>query len=92
MFAALSVFATGLEVAQLWIPGRWFDWKDIVASVGGLAIAWAIVAAARCIVRRGGRSRGQGAGYKTQASAVFTGVNGESGGIARERVLEDVAV
>lgn len=47
MFVALAVFATGLEVAQLWIPGRWFDWKDIVASIGGLAIGALVVRLAR---------------------------------------------
>lgn len=33
-------FATAIEVAQLWIPSRYFDWKDIAASIAGLLLAW----------------------------------------------------
>lgn len=33
-------FATAVEVAQLWIPGRIFDWNDIVASIAGILLAW----------------------------------------------------
>lgn len=40
---ALALFATLIEVAQLWIPHRVFDLKDIVASLAGLALAWLIV-------------------------------------------------
>jgi hypothetical protein len=38
-----AVFATVLEVAQLWIPHRFFDRKDIYASLLGLALAWIVV-------------------------------------------------
>lgn len=38
----LSLFATGVEVAQLGIRGRVFDWRDIVASLAGVLLAWAI--------------------------------------------------
>ncbi len=38
--AALCAFATVLEVAQLWIPSRNFDWRDIVVSLAGLLAAW----------------------------------------------------
>ncbi len=44
---ALAGFATALEVAQLWIPGRTFDWRDIVASLAGLALAWPVAWAVR---------------------------------------------
>lgn len=37
---ALATFATGVEVAQRWIPGRVFDWRDIAASVAGVLLAW----------------------------------------------------
>lgn len=40
---ALCAFATALEVSQLWIRGRVFDWRDIVASIAGIALAWPIV-------------------------------------------------
>ena len=40
--ATLCVFATAVEVAQIWIPTRRYDWKDIVASVAGLLLAWPI--------------------------------------------------
>jgi VanZ family protein len=40
--AALVAFAAGVEVAQHWIPGRVFDWRDIVASVAGVLLAWAV--------------------------------------------------
>lgn len=43
----VSVFAVGLEVAQLWMPGRFFDPKDIVATLGGIAPAWLLVALPR---------------------------------------------
>src|SRR5687767_2184903 len=33
---ALSGFATLVEVAQLWVRGRVFDWHDIVASIAGI--------------------------------------------------------
>ncbi|HEY1106992.1 MAG TPA: VanZ family protein [Opitutaceae bacterium] len=36
----LSAFATVLEVSQIWIPTRIYDWKDIVASVAGILLAW----------------------------------------------------
>ena len=38
--AALCAFATAVEVAQRWIPGRVFDWWDILASIAGVLIAW----------------------------------------------------
>lgn len=44
---AVAGFATALEVAQLWIPGRTFDWRDIVASLAGLALAWPVAWAVR---------------------------------------------
>ncbi len=89
-FVALCVFATGLEVAQLWIPGRWFDWKDIVASLGGIAIAWVVVRLARLgfefwVLSFGLKS------VATPPNAVATGGNGEDGEGAQRRVLEDVA-
>ena len=39
---ALSGFATLVEVAQLWVRGRVFDWHDIVASIAGVLLAWPI--------------------------------------------------
>jgi glycopeptide antibiotics resistance protein len=44
---ALAVFATGVEVAQLWIRGRVFDWRDIVASIIGILLAWPVAWALR---------------------------------------------
>ena len=41
-FLLLGVFATAIEVAQLWIRGRVFDWLDIAASLGGIALAWLV--------------------------------------------------
>jgi hypothetical protein len=38
-----AFFATVLEVAQLWVPHRIFDRKDIYASLLGLALAWIVV-------------------------------------------------
>jgi VanZ family protein len=38
-----AFFATALEVAQIWIPHRHFDRKDIYASLLGLALAWIVV-------------------------------------------------
>jgi glycopeptide antibiotics resistance protein len=44
---ALAVFATAIEVAQLWIPGRVFDLRDIAASIGGILLAWPVAWALR---------------------------------------------
>lgn len=38
----LCLFATGVEVAQLWVRGRVFDAQDIGASVAGILMAWPI--------------------------------------------------
>lgn len=86
----LAVFATGLEVAQLWIPERWFDWKDIVASLAGLAIAWAVVRLARlgfelCV---------SGFGLRNIASlpnAIVTRGDEDNRSTMREQVVEDIA-
>lgn len=40
---ALGAFAVVIEVAQLWLPHRVFDWRDIVASLAGLVCAWLLV-------------------------------------------------
>jgi hypothetical protein len=45
--AALVLFATGVEVAQLWVRGRVFDWRDIVASIAGILLAWPLAWALR---------------------------------------------
>ena len=44
---ALALFATAVEVAQLWIRGRVFDWRDIVASIVGVLLAWPVAWALR---------------------------------------------
>jgi hypothetical protein len=46
-FALVCGFAAGLEVAQLWIPSRRFDWRDIAVSIVGIALAWPIAWALR---------------------------------------------
>ena len=38
--AWLAVFAAVLELLQYFIPTRFCDWRDIVASWAGLAITW----------------------------------------------------
>ena len=45
--AALCLFATSIEVAQLWVRGRVFDWRDIVASIAGILLAWPVAWAFR---------------------------------------------
>lgn len=40
LFLLLSAFATALEVSQIWIPTRIYDWRDIVASIAGVLLAW----------------------------------------------------
>jgi VanZ family protein len=39
----VAFFATALEVAQIWIPRRHFDPKDIYASLLGVVLAWVVV-------------------------------------------------
>lgn len=48
----LAVFATVIEVAQIWIPTRIFDLLDIVASLAGLALAWIVVRSAAWLLAR----------------------------------------
>lgn len=50
---ALCGFGTAIEVAQIWIPVRSFDWRDIAATIAGVLIAWPV---AWCI-RRWTRAR-----------------------------------
>lgn len=50
-----GVFAMAVEVVQIWLPARFFDWKDIAASWAGLAVAWAAVKAVNTL-RDGVRS------------------------------------
>lgn len=50
--AALALFGTAVEVAQIWIPRRVFDWKDIGASILGVLAAWLVVVAAGIVFRR----------------------------------------
>ena len=38
----VCAFGTAIEVAQIWIPSRAFDPKDIAASVGGVLAAWPV--------------------------------------------------
>jgi hypothetical protein len=42
-----GLFAMVLEVGQIWLPARFFDWKDIAASWAGLVVAWAVVRLAK---------------------------------------------
>lgn len=49
--AALCLFATAIEVAQLWIPHRAYDPKDIAAGVAGILAAWLLVCGVCRIVR-----------------------------------------
>lgn len=48
----LCFFGTAIEVAQLWIPGRTFDWKDIVATIAGVLLAWPVAWGARRLAVR----------------------------------------
>jgi glycopeptide antibiotics resistance protein len=43
----LCLFATAIEVAQLWVRGRVFDGQDIVASIAGILLAWPVAWAFR---------------------------------------------
>ena len=48
---ALAAFAIVIEVPQIWLPQRVFDWSDIGASLGGIALAWLLVWVARQLGR-----------------------------------------
>ena len=52
-----AFFATALEVAQIWIPHRFFDRKDIYASLLGIVIAWLVVIVVAAVARRVRRPR-----------------------------------
>jgi glycopeptide antibiotics resistance protein len=39
---AAGLFASAIEVAQIWVRGRVFDWRDIVASLAGILLAWPV--------------------------------------------------
>ncbi len=53
LFVWLAVFGTAIEVAQIWIPGRTFDLRDIAATLAGLALAWLAAWSARGAARLG---------------------------------------
>ena len=58
LFVFLAAFGTAIEVAQIWIPGRTFDLRDIAATLAGLALAWiAAWSARRAITPREARVR-----------------------------------
>lgn len=42
VIGGLAAFGVLLEVSQIWIRGRVFDWRDIVASLAGVALAWPV--------------------------------------------------
>ncbi len=52
--AALAEF---IEYAQLWQPGRHFDWRDIVVSLAGIGAAWGAVTLIEITGMAWGRSR-----------------------------------
>jgi hypothetical protein len=39
---AICAFGTAIEVAQIWIPSRTFDWRDIGATISGVLLAWPV--------------------------------------------------
>ena len=41
---ASGLYALLLETAQLWIPGRGWEWWDVVAGLAGIAVAALLVA------------------------------------------------
>ena len=46
-----GVYAVLLEVAQLWVPGRGFEWWDLVANAVGVALAALLPARPRATLR-----------------------------------------
>ena len=43
LLVLLPLYGAGLEVLQRWVPNRSFDWQDMVANVGGVLLAFALV-------------------------------------------------
>lgn len=39
----LALLAEVIEYAQIWLPNRHFDWRDIVSSLAGVAMGWGAV-------------------------------------------------
>ena len=43
--AGMVAIAIGIEIAQIWIPGRAFEWLDLWVGVLGMVAGWAAAAA-----------------------------------------------
>ncbi|MFQ5351044.1 MAG: VanZ family protein [Thermoanaerobaculia bacterium] len=46
-----GLYAALLEVVQLWVPGRTWDWWDLVAGLAGIAAAALLIARRRARLR-----------------------------------------
>ena len=46
-----GIFAALMETAQLWIPGRGWEWWDLVANFAGITVAALLIAGRRARLR-----------------------------------------
>ncbi len=47
VMTGMVAIAVAIEVAQIWIPGRAFEWLDLWADGVGMAVGWVVCAGVR---------------------------------------------
>jgi hypothetical protein len=52
VMAGMGAIAVGIEITQMWVPGRACEWRDLRDDGAGMALGWALVRAYGAAARR----------------------------------------